>query len=219
MTDDTRDDARAAQIERNIELAFQFAKELVEDPTRMEQLPAEATVFVAPPDDPGFNEEQLGRAMRAAKTNKQVYLWRLGAPTGERAAFLTRVFAPRWPTHGIDPAAVYDRVSDTLVVDFFRGRRPGIPIPSEVFGLLFVDEQTEEVVGNILPEFLSRVVRRDVALIDVLLRPETELHGITRQEVGQIRDALRRDAAAPAAPPASFATLVERMEHLEPLTA
>src|SRR5690242_7090819 len=65
MTDDTMDDARAVQIERNIDLAFQFAQELVEDPARMTELPSEATVFVAPPDDPRFNEEQLARAMRA----------------------------------------------------------------------------------------------------------------------------------------------------------
>jgi hypothetical protein len=219
MSDDRTDEAKAAQIERNIELAFAFAQEIVDDPARLEQLPVEATVFVAPIDDQALVREQGGRALEAAKTTRNTYLWLLGAVEGERAARHVRFFTPRWPTRDIEPAAVYDRPSDTLIVDFFHGRRRGIAIPSEAFGLLIVDEQTEEVVANILPQFLSRLVRRDYTLIDGLLRPETDLHGITREEAVSLRDALRREAAAPAAPPAAFPDLIAHMEHLQPLTA
>jgi hypothetical protein len=216
---DDIDEERAALIDRNIELAFALAHEIVEQPARLDELPSGAMVFVVPPDDPAFAEAQTNRALRAARTGNEAYLWRLDAPAGERAAFRARVITPRWPMEGIDPAAVYYRAIDTLVVDFFHGRREGVPLPGERFGVLFIDEGTEEVVVNILPQFLSRVVRRDYALIDVLLRPETELHGITQAEVRQIRNMLAHSTSEAAAPPAEFLTIVAHMEKLEALTA
>jgi hypothetical protein len=213
------DDSRNAFVEANIDLAFQFLEEIIDEPTRGEHLPSGSTVYVVPPDAPALLRGQTGRALRAAQAGASAYLWRLGVPPGERAAWRAHVISPHWPTEGIDPAALYDRASDTLVIDFFRGRRQGKPIPSEAQGLLYVDEETDEVVVNVVPQFLGAVVSRDPNLIDVLLRPETELRGMTADEAREMRDSLAGgDAAAPETL-ASFADLATRMERLEPLTA
>ncbi|HEU5430632.1 MAG TPA: hypothetical protein VFU81_03165, partial [Thermomicrobiales bacterium] len=198
------DDERAAFIDANIDLAFRFLEELFDEPARIEQVPSGSTVYVVPPDAPAVWRGQTARALRAAESGKAAYLWRLGVPAGERAAWRAHVIAPHWPTEGIDPAALYDRASDTLVIDFFRGRRQGVPIPSESYGLLYVDQETDEVVVNVMPQFLAGVVHRDSSLIDLLLHPATQLRGITVDEVREMRNSLLHAEADSLAPLASF---------------
>jgi hypothetical protein len=211
-------DEQAAFIDANIDLAFSFLEEIIDEPDRIGQMPSGSTVYVVPPDAPAVLRGQTARALRAAQAGKNAWLWRLGVSGGDRAAWRAHVVSPRWPTEGIDPAALYDHASDTLVVDFFRGRRQGGPIPSESFGMLYVDQDTDEVVVNVLPQFLGSVVRRDPRLIDLLLRPESELRGITADEARSLRASLLRGVVE-SAPVATFVDLSRRMRQLEPLTA
>jgi hypothetical protein len=149
-------DTPDARITKNIDLAFRFLEEVIEEPARADTLPERATLFLLPPDDPGFNQEQMVLAQMAATTGKETFIWRLGAPKGEQPAVPVRSITPRWPRAGIDPIAVYDRDSDILVVDFFNGTRRGeIEIGTREFGVLLVDSDTEEIVVNVVPRFLS----------------------------------------------------------------
>jgi hypothetical protein len=212
---DDIDAATAELITRNIDLAFRMLGEMVDDAGKIGQVPDGATVFVAPPDDPEVEHVQLQRAMEAAASGKAAYLWRLAVPAGGRSAWQVRALTPRWPTEGIDPVAVYDRATDLLVVDFFRGRRRGdIAFGIRDLGMLSVDSTTLEVVANVLPAFLETMVARDPTMIDVLLRPETELRGISRSDIAQLRSRLRRDAGlGEGEAPVTFAVFTERLRH------
>lgn len=214
--DDGIDEARAATITKNIDLAFRSIAEMLDDPSKIEQVPDGATLFVAPEDNPALERNQTQRALEMAAAGQTSYLWRLGRPPGERSAWHVRTLTPRWPTDGIDPVAVYDHATDLLVVDFFNNRRHGdTKIGTPDLGILVVDSATNEVIANALPEFLDRLVRRDPTMIDVLLRPETELRGVTRQEIVRLRARLRGEAGlAVAAAPATFAAISERLEKL-----
>ncbi len=212
--DDGIDDARADGIATNIDLAFRFLGEAFDDPSRLDEIPSGTALVVLPADDPETTAANLALAGRLSEEGRDVRMHRLGAAPGERSALAYRTVRPRWPTEGIDPVAEYDRATDTLFVDFFNGRRRGIDIPTRDLGLLFVDRNTEEVIANLVPDFLSRVVPRDPSLIDVLLRPETTLHGITRDEVREVRAALGHRDPGPDAPPATFAAIAERLELL-----
>lgn len=214
--DDGIDAARAALIEKNIDLAFRFLKELIDDPEKIGQVPSGSTVYVMSRGEPEFNRIQMARAQRAAESGRLAHLWQLDAPPGERSALEVRTTKPRWPTEGLDPVALYDRAKDLLVVDFFGRRRAGVPIPTDAFGILFVDLATDEIVVHVLPAFLSQAVPRDPTLIDVLLRPETVLEGITRDEVRAIRNALAHHGVVLPPVPAPFEELTE---HLQLLTA
>ena len=212
--DDGIDDAKTARIGKNIDLAFRFLDEVIDDPSRLAEIPDGATVVALPPDDPELARENVGKAARLSKGGRVVRLYRVGAPPDERFVWSYRTVTPRWPTEGIDPVAEYHAEPDVLVVDFFNGQRPGIRIPAGKFGLLFVDPETEEVVVNILPRFLSEVVPADPSLIDILLRPETTLHGISLEAVVKIKRSLMGDPPLPNIPPASFEMIVERLELL-----
>jgi hypothetical protein len=80
------DDERAAYITRNIDLAFRMIREIFDDPSILEGLPARATVFVAPPDDPDYANHQVERAQRFAAEGSRAMVWRLGAKDGESRA-------------------------------------------------------------------------------------------------------------------------------------
>ena len=212
--DDGIDDAKAARIGKNIDLAFRFLDEVIDDPARLAELPDGATVAPLPPDDPELARETVDKVARWSEGGRDVRLYRIGAPPGERFAWAYRTVTPRWPTEGIEPVVEYHAKPDVLVVDFFNGRRQGIEIPTREFGTIFVDQETEEVVVNILPRFLGQVIQRDPGLIDVLLRPETTLYGISRDDVERIRRTLVGDRPVPDASSTSFAAIVERLELL-----
>ncbi|MDP9364860.1 MAG: hypothetical protein M3Q10_11670 [Chloroflexota bacterium] len=207
-------EVQATRIGKNIDLAFRFLDEVLDDPARLAEIPDGSTLAILPPDDPELAAENTDKAIRLDRAGKNVRLYALGRPPGERSVWAYRTVTPRWPTKGIDPVAQYDARSDILVVDFFNGRRQGVDLPTREFGTLFVDRDTEEVVAHVLPYFLSRAVRKDPGIIDVLLRPETTLHGITRQEVADIRHVLTGETLPVEAAPASFAVITERLELL-----
>ena len=213
--DDGIDPAAADRIAKNIDLAFRFLGEAIDDPTRLAEIPDGATGVVLPPDDPEPATENMGKAIRLHEGGRDVRMYRLGAPAGERAVFSYRSLTPRWPTVDIDPVAKYDRATDILVVDFFNGRRRGtVQVPAGEFGVIFVDPDTEEVIVNVLLGFLARAIRRDPSLIDVLLRPETTLRGVSRPDIVEMKRRLAGDRGWSDERPASSAALTERLELL-----
>jgi len=204
-----------ARVTRNIDLAFQFLNEVIDAPARADEVPSGASIFVMPAADPEFNREQMELARIAATAGRETFLWRLGVPPEERAAFRVSSLTPRWPQVGIDPVAFYDRDEDILIVDFFNDRRRGtVTIGTGEFGELHVDAATGEIIAQVLPHFLAAAVPREPSVIDILLRPETELRGVTRTEVVEIKRALLADHWQPEAPIASFAAMTDPLARL-----
>ncbi len=80
------DEATAAFISRNIELAFAMTRELLDNPALIEQVPDKATVFVAPPDAPDYARRQMERARTFAGNGYRSVVWRLGADDDEPRA-------------------------------------------------------------------------------------------------------------------------------------
>ncbi len=75
VTDDrTIDEATAAQVTRNIELAFEFTSSIFADPSVADGLPKGATVVLIPDDDPDLAETNLAIAIEAFHSGRNVFL-------------------------------------------------------------------------------------------------------------------------------------------------
>lgn len=117
----------------------------------------------------------------------------------------TRTFDPKWPALNSlnfeQVVALYDRLSDTLIVHFYGLGRPAVSVPMENqptdHAFLLVDATTEAVVGIQIEEFLSEVVHQEPRFLQL-----AELAGVKRAELDAIRRGMsqedrKRAAVAP----------------------
>ncbi len=80
VTDDsTIDEATAAQVTRNIELAFEFTSAIFADPSQADGMPMGATVVLIPDDDPDLAEANLATAITAFRSGRDVFLRHAGS--------------------------------------------------------------------------------------------------------------------------------------------
>ena len=70
----TADPAMAAAVERNLDLVHRFLLGEHADPSRIEVVPANASVVLLPDDDPGAFEANLAMAADLTRKGRNVYL-------------------------------------------------------------------------------------------------------------------------------------------------
>ena len=103
-----------------------------------------------------------------------------------------QTFEPKWPDAaavGRTARFVYDRLADSLYIDFYGPARPAASIAYDQgdhdYLFMRVDPTTEEVVGLIIEHFLAYAVRKTPMYLGAL--DLASLHGMTRDEVVQIQ--------------------------------
>ncbi|MDQ3692458.1 MAG: hypothetical protein M3464_02355 [Chloroflexota bacterium] len=170
-------------IIKNIDLAFAFVREVIADPTRLDDIPSSGSIVVIlPPDDPDLAATNLAIAERLAADGKTVIVKQVGvAPITdegwERLNAKLPAWAPVWATDVAPEAAtvVYDQQRDALLVDLAGGRRHGWGWPLNDLVYLLLDDETEEAFAYLIPHFLSNVVARVPELTKIMavadLRP------------------------------------------------
>jgi hypothetical protein len=70
-----------SQEEKNIALAFRFMRDVVDDPSLLDQIPNNATIVFLPEDDPEQVEANLQLAINSARSGKNVYLHHVKSPS------------------------------------------------------------------------------------------------------------------------------------------
>lgn len=88
----------------------------------------------------------------------------------------------------------YDRLADTLYLDFYGEPRPAISLPISDHVLYSVDPETEEVVGYQFDGFLAHVVYQTPVFLDL-----ADQIGLTAEEVARVRANIDPDDRARAA--------------------
>ena len=76
------DTVTARMIDRNIDLAFDHLRAILDNPDRLAEVPNGATVAYIPDDDAELAQYNLALALFAFARGKNVYLRHVGAPPG-----------------------------------------------------------------------------------------------------------------------------------------
>jgi hypothetical protein len=167
-------------IEKRLDLSLRFMQEVIADPSRLDEIPASgSTVVILPADDPEFAEHERGQAKRLAAHGHHVVVVTVGAePITEEGWARLNAKLPRWnPVWAPDldreqPTIVYDQERDALFIDLSGGERQGWGWPRNDLVYLLIDEETEEAFGYLIPEFVTKVVRRVPELAQALMLAE-----------------------------------------------
>lgn len=177
----------ATQTTANLGLAAQFVRELIERPEDHEVLPEDALLVLLPGDDPGdpeLSRANIQMADRFAAEGRHVVTWVVGMPalSGPQAL-------PRWPrTLGEGSGITYDRPKDLLTVVLSRPEGPTTPVRVHPNATVLMDPDTRLVRVLTIPHFLAEAAPKSLALLDLLLRPDTTLVGISRDELRSLRN-------------------------------
>jgi hypothetical protein len=151
-------------VEKRVELLFQFMREVIADPSRLDEIPPSGSVVVIlPADDPEFAAHERAEAERLAAEGRHVVLVTVGAePISEEgwARLNAELWSPNWAVdlERDQPRLVYDQERDVLIVDFAQGRRRGWTWPHNELSYRLIDEETEEAFGYLVPDFLAKAV-------------------------------------------------------------
>ena len=196
--DDGIDPVAAERIGKNIDLAFRFLGELIDDPVRLDHAPNGSSLIVLPYDDPELGVLNLGQASKLAAAGHVVRLQRVGVPKpGEPGWPDIEVFevhsghlAPKWPVAaGGYPVAGYDPGVDALTVELFATPRPPSTImPINAYVWMLVDMAADEAVGLLVPHFRSRVMEEAPLVGEFLLLSFGDVVGISKEEAHRLRD-------------------------------
>ncbi len=183
---------RAEVVNANIDLASEFLGAVFDNPAIAEEIPSGATVVVMPADDPKRAASNFDMAARLSESGKDVSLW-----TTDGNVLHYKTVTPTWPSHlgRVKPLLDYYRETDTLRVEFvgvFDPRRPWGEVELNRLVSLIMDTQTFEILGLMIPDFLSRVVRTAPHMLSWLTA--ARLHGISEEEVGELLRERRRPA-------------------------
>ncbi len=164
----TLSDETATMIDANLELSRRFFAAAFDDPSLLDDLPADATVVLIPFDDPGLARANMVAAEREASLGKRVVLRIVGLPSTERSEWDTNkveqiqftTLRPRWPDHAESTHAAihYFQDTDALVIRFYDDDRTGAPVPWRGPTYLLVDIQSQDVLGYLLPNFVGSIV-------------------------------------------------------------
>lgn len=65
---------RTDSVERNMDLAFQFIGQILNDPALLDEIPDGATVVLLPDDDPGQTNANIDLAVDSARDGSNVYM-------------------------------------------------------------------------------------------------------------------------------------------------
>lgn len=117
-------------IAKRLALTFQFMREVIADPTRLDDIPASgAVVIVVPADDPEFAAHEREFAERLSADGRQVIVKEVGlepiSEAGwERLNATIPVWSPTWATDlDFDRATIiYDQQGTRFWLTFHRGR-------------------------------------------------------------------------------------------------
>src|SRR6476620_10715042 len=77
----------AAITTRNLGVAGQFFRSVLNDPEILDGIPDDATVVLMPADDPEIAHANLEMALRQSDSGKNVLLYRVGTPAPDVAAW------------------------------------------------------------------------------------------------------------------------------------
>lgn len=189
-----------AQTTANIARAFQMLEEAIADPDVLDGIPLGAVVVSMPHDDPSLASLNLALANKLTADGEHVWLQRVGVPAPDSSQWhlpaqqdqAPQTLHLRWasspPPDAKDLVITYDRSSDTMVVDLFARRRPGVDVPVNDSLSLLVDLETEEVIGHLVPHFLEQAMQKAPHILSLLLATNAHLTGITRDEVIALRN-------------------------------
>jgi hypothetical protein len=184
-------DAEVAQIEANIDLAFRFMEEAIDDPAILDKIPNGAAVVFLPADNPDLSMANFALATKLAEGGRQVQMRVVGGsvPEAERwrevdqRDFKLTHLRPRW-VEGLDPndlRIIYDHERDVLLIDLVAGRRTGTAVPFRGIYMV-VDMPTPEAFGYLVPGFLAHAVRKVPRLAQLLV--VADLRPLTEDELG-----------------------------------
>jgi hypothetical protein len=196
---------------------------VIANPSLLDDIPDSAGVVVMPVDDPELAQQNLMLALQMAEHGETVVLQRVGIPpsriptwaTAEQRSFVLQPIAPTWPAQPPNSsqrnwAIMYDHGRDELVVDLYDRGRPSIGIPKNDLIGVWMEQETQEIVGYVMYHFLESIAPRAPRLIG-FLRNAT-LIGIDETEIGQL--GVARDASF-----GSWATAQSLIEELGRLSA
>jgi hypothetical protein len=68
-------------IERNMDLSFDFARRIFENPEILEEIPEGATLVLLPDDDPSLLQEKMELGIRALHRGENVYFRHVKSPS------------------------------------------------------------------------------------------------------------------------------------------
>lgn len=68
-------------IERNMDLSFEFARGIFENPEILDEIPDGATLVLLPDDDPSLLQEKMELGMRALRRGEDVYFRHVKSPS------------------------------------------------------------------------------------------------------------------------------------------
>lgn len=60
-------------VEKNIDMAFDFARAVVDDPSILDTIPDSATIVPVPDDDPELADHNIQMGIRAVRSGDDVY--------------------------------------------------------------------------------------------------------------------------------------------------
>jgi hypothetical protein len=194
MTDQPTDRRIVEQTTRNLALAEQFLADVLADESILDSVPEEARIVLVPSEgDPELGRMNFEMAVREMMHGRPVVIQRVGGLTPEAKAWRATdkrqilMHEVRFPTaamHADDVRIVFDQARDTLLVDYFGGRRIGWPLPVTPHVMLRIDPENHEVVGYLIASYLQAEAFRSPVLARALRK--AEFRPITDEELGDI---------------------------------
>jgi len=185
---------------KNVELARAFLHEVLARPSILERIPTDARLVLIPPSEPELARRNLSIAYQMVEFGESVFLQRVGVPDPDVPAWHEtelrslqfQWLVPRFPVEApkfsqADWAITYERQLDTLIVDLYGRRQPGMAVPINPHMGLWVDQRTHEIVGYVLAQFLQTLVSKVPQLVNLL--STAELVGATDDEIAEWRRA------------------------------
>jgi hypothetical protein len=188
----------------NLRLASRFMRELLEESPQTEPIPEGNVLILLPEDDPDLAAANLALAKRLSAEGRSVILRRVrpagaAAPdrpewqVAERRSLTVRNLTPRWagPIDDDQIVIVYDAGRDVLWIDFFGGTPRPATLPLNDFTQLTIDLASGEAFGYLIPQFLSRAIRKVPRLAQILAA--AELRPLRAEELGELASAGQDD--------------------------
>lgn len=204
--DESIDESRAATIGQNIECVRSFFRHALDDRSRIDGLPDDATIVVVPRDDPKAAAANVSLADRRGEDETPIYLWvtDMAGEQGARPSPADRILSFRpfvvpWAEADAPNRHrfVYDAGRDVLLIDLLGGARQGLAMrPDGAAYVVLVDLETLEGFGYLVPRFLGRAIL-EVPKLAVAMAA-AEFRPLRPEELGGLDDAVFRRPPATA---------------------
>jgi hypothetical protein len=182
------------QTSKNFALARQFLAEMLDDPAQFDAVPEASRVILIPSDDDELAGMNVALAVQEMFRGNAVTLQRVGGPSPEAEAWRAvdqrhlLMHDVRFPTAELlasEVKIVYDQTRDTLLVDYFNGKRADflwLEISPHI--ILRIDRVSHEIVGYLIASYLQSEAYRSPVIARALRK--ASFRSITDEELGDI---------------------------------